>query len=93
MAGNLQSGFTNNINTIAIRAFGNKNQIVTDRAIDIDGDGTVESVTITTTERAGNKVKNVVTKPDGVARTVVDETFETDGGINTSGDEFTEGVG
>jgi hypothetical protein len=91
MATDLNAGFTNNINTIAIRGAGTVVQRYTDRAIDIDGDGAVETVSIVTTPR-GQKVSDVVTIPAGVARTLIDQTNETDGGVNTEGEEFTEGV-
>jgi hypothetical protein len=93
MAGDLQAGFFNNVNISAIRACGTVVHIVTDRAIDIDGDGDEEVVTVTTTERAGNKVKHTFTKPAGIARSVVDQSNETDGGVNITGDEYTSGVG
>lgn len=94
MAGDLQAGFTNNINIIAIREAGNNGKTYTDRAIDIDGDGNVETVTVTTDDnsRGGNKVRHTYTKPDGVARTPVKRPTETDLGINTDGSEFTQGV-
>lgn len=93
MAGNLNAGFSNNVNISAIRAGGNLVHLVTDRAIDFDGDGNEEAVTVVTTLRPNGKVKHVVTKPAGAARTVVKQTNETDGGVDVTGDEFTEGVG
>lgn len=94
MAGDLQAGFSNNVNTVAIREAGNNVKVYTDRAIDLDGDGNVETVTVTTDDnsRGGNKVRHTVTKPDGVARTPVMRPTETDGGVNVEGSEFTEGV-
>lgn len=92
MGGNIADGYKNNTNIIVTRA-GNKNHVYTDRPIDIDGDGIDEEVTVVTTQKGGNKVKNVATKNAGSARTVVDETFEPDGGINLTGDNNTEGVG
>lgn len=92
MAGDLQAGFTNNINGITVRAAPTANQLITDRQIDFDGDGVQEVVTVVTTQREGNKVKNVVTTPAGVARTIIKQTAEGDGGVNTSGSEFSEGI-
>lgn len=92
MAANLNAGFSNNVNISAIRAGGNKVHLVTDRAIDFDGDGNEEAVSVVTTLRADGKTKHVVTKPAGVARSVVKETNETDGGVNIAGAEYTEGV-
>lgn len=89
MASDLNSGFTNNVNTIVLRGASTSVQRYTDRAIDIDGDGNVEVVSIVTTPR-GQKVTDTVTVPAGVARTLVDHTTETDGGVNTDGNEFTE---
>lgn len=93
MAGGLNSGYSNNINVLAIRACGTQNQIVTDRAIDYDGDGSKEAVTVATTLRANGKVKHTVTTPTGAARTIVKQSNETDGGVNVTGSEFTEGIG
>lgn len=90
MASDLNSGFSNNINTISIRTCGTSVQRVTDRAIDVDGDGVEEQVSVAVTPR-GQKVKNVVTTPAGAARTVLEQTVEADGGIDTTGTEFTEG--
>ena len=101
MATALNPGFLNNINVIQIRVNGAHMQRVTDRAIDIDGDGDKEKVTIThvsgdatgTPSSPGGKVRNIVIIPAGSARTVVSEVSETDGGIHLDIDvlEFTEG--
>jgi len=91
MASDLNAGFTNNVNTIAIRGGGTTVQRYTDRAIDTDADGNVEVVSIVTTPR-GQKVSDVVTTPAGVARTLLENTVEPDGGINVTGEEFTEGT-
>jgi len=91
MAGNLNAGFTNNINTISIRTAGTSVQRVTDRAIDIDGDGVKESVTVTTPN--GQTVIQTVSVAAGSARSVLEQTVETDGGVDTSGTEFSEGNG
>lgn len=97
----LNSGFTNNINVIEIRTNGAHSQRVTDRAIDLDGDGSKEQVTIAVTaghaagtpSAPGGKITQVVTIPAGVARTIVSEVTETDGGVHTDKDvsQFTEG--
>lgn len=96
MAGDLQAGFSNNVNVVAIRAQATTDHIYTDRAIDLDGDGTIESVTETHVSghapAGGGKVRTTITKPDGIARSVVSRTTETDSGVNISGSEFTEGV-
>ena len=86
MPANLNVGFVNNINTIQVRTSGSSMQRLTDRAIDVDGDGNVEVVTI-----SGFGTSAIITKPVGIARSVVDQTFESDGGINVSGSEFTTG--
>ena len=91
MASERNAGYSNHINTISVRGAGTVVHRYTDRAIDIDGDGDVEAVSIVTTPR-GQKVSDVVTIPAGVARTLIDQTTETDGGVNTDGEEFTEGV-
>ena len=69
MAGDLQAGFVNNINVITIRTNGVSLQRVTDRPVDLTGDGTEET--------GGHEV--------------MDNVVESDGGVNTSGAEFTEG--
>ncbi len=92
MAGNLNAGYNNNVNTVAIREAGNNAKVYTDRAIDLDSDGNVEVVTVTREQRAGSKVKLTVTEPDGIARSPVKRLTETDGGVNTTGSEFEEGV-
>lgn len=102
MATNLNSGFENNINVIEIRTNGAHSQRVTDRAIDIDGNGEKEKVTIQVTagdavgtpSAPGGKITQTVTIPAGTARTVVSEVTETDGGVSLDRDvsEFTEGL-
>ena len=91
MATDLNAGYSNNINVISIRTAGTSVQRVTDRAIDVDGDGAVEAVSVVSTPKSGNKITNVVTTPTGAPRTVLEQTVELDGGIDTSGTEFTEG--
>lgn len=101
MATNLNAGYTNNINTIEIRVNGAHQQRVTDRKIDLDGNGTKESVTIThvsghavgTPSAPGGKVRTSVSIPAGVARTIVSQVYETDGGVTNDSNvsEFTEG--
>lgn len=102
MPTNLNPGYTNNINTIQIRTAGNKSQRVTDRPIDVTGDGNEEQVTIThvsgeavgTPSAPGGVTRSTVTIPAGSARTVIAETTEQDGGVHTDSDvtENTEGV-
>jgi hypothetical protein len=102
MPSTLNPGFTNNINTIQIRSNGTGMQRVTDRAIDFDGDGNVEQVSIThesghaegTPSAPGGKIRNTVTIPAGVARTVIERIAETDGGVHDDSDvsEYTEGI-
>lgn len=101
MPTNLNAGFANNINVIQIRVHGAHMQRVTDRAIDLDGDGNKEQVTIAhvsghavgTPSAPGGKIRNTVTIPNGTARTIVSEVTETDGGVTNNYDvlEFTEG--
>ena len=91
MATGLNAGYSNNINVIQIRVNGAHMQRVTDRAIDMDGDGEVEKVTITyvsgdatgTPSAPGGITRSTVTIPAGVARTVIQEVTEADGGVST----------
>ena len=102
MPSSLNPGFTNNINTIQLRANGAHSQRVTDRPIDVTGDGNEEQVTIThvsghavgTPSAPGGVTRSTVTIPAGSARTVIAETTETDGGVHTDAHvtEYTEGV-
>ena len=96
MAGDLQSGFKNNLNIITIRTDGTSTQRVTDRPIDIDNDGDIETVTITQTSGHGDgagshKVRYTVTKPAGIGHSVVQTSVESNGGIDITGSEFTKG--
>ena len=101
MPTSLNAGYTNNINTVQTRVNGAHMHRYTDRAIDIDGDGSKEAVTIThesghavgTPSAPGGKTRSTVTIPAGVARTVIQEVTETDGGVHTDSDvsQFTEG--
>lgn len=102
MATSLNAGFTNNINTIQVRVNGTHSQRLTDRAIDVTGDGNVEVTTVVhvsgdatgTPSAPGGKTRTTFTTPAGVARTVISEITETDGGVAKDFDvsEFTEGV-
>ena len=102
MATALNAGFVNNINTIQIRTSATSMQRVTDRSIDFDGDGAEESVTITyisgdatgVPSAPGGKMRNTVTTPTGVARTVIETIVESDGGLNSDRNvaEFTQGT-
>jgi len=69
MAGDLQAGYSNNINVVTIRTSGTSMQRESDRPVDLDADG-VEEI-----------------RKSGVMDTVVD----SDGGVDTTGSEFTEG--
>ncbi len=101
MATSLNPGYENNINIIQIRVNGAHMQRVTDRAIDINGDGVKEQVSIVVTagyaggtpSAPGGKITQIVTIPSGVARTIVSQVTETDGGVHTDDDvnQFTEG--
>lgn len=71
MAGDLNSGFKNNINVTTIRTSGTSLQRSSNRPVDLNGDG----------------IKEI--RKNGVMDTIV----ESDGGVNTSGNEFTEGNG
>lgn len=77
----INSGYKNNVNIIAMRGAKSSTQIYTDRKIDLNGDGVKETVSVTTTQRGGNKVKNVVTEPAGIARSVIRRTDDGDLGI------------
>ena len=97
----LTSGYSNNLNIIQVRTNGTTMQRLTDRAIDMDNDGSVEVVTLThvsghavgTPSAPGGKMRVTVTEPDGIARSVIKRSNETDGGLTTNStvDEFTEG--
>lgn len=93
MATALNSGFTNNINVLQVRTSGSSMQRLTDRTIDFDGNGVKERVTITTVPGGGSKVRETFIVPAGFNHTVVDTTYETDGGIDLDIDvaEFTKG--
>lgn len=99
MATSLNSGFTNNINVVQIRVSGSSMQRVTDRPIDFDGDGSEEEVSIVHVsgdagQAGGGKIRSTITKPIGIARSVIQSITEPDGGTHSSDDvlEFTEGV-
>ena len=98
MPSNLNPGFTNNINIIVVRTSGTSLQKLTDRSIDIDGDGDKEEISIVHVSgdaASGDKHKvNTVTTPRGFRNTIVDQPIETDGGVHTDAhvSEFTEGV-
>jgi hypothetical protein len=76
-------------------------QRLTDRPIDINGDGNEETVTVThvsghavgVPSAPGGKTRTTFTIPSGVARSVIHQVTETDGGVNSDFDvsEFTEG--
>jgi len=96
MAGDLQAGFSNHINVIQIRTSGSSSQRVTDRAVDVNGDGNDEQVVVSGGTQIGTSNKYnppaTVTKNTGAARTVLSTDVESDGGVDTTGSEFTEGT-
>jgi len=102
MATALNSGFTNNINTIQLRVNGAHSHRVTDRPIDVTGDGIEEQVTVAhvsghavgVPSAPGGVTRSTVTIPAGSARTIIAQVTETDGGVHTDNDvlENTEGV-
>lgn len=101
MATALNSGFSNDINIIQIRVGGSHSIRVTDRPIDLTGDGVKEKVSIVVTSGSavgvpsapGGKIQQVVTIPAGVARSIVSQVTETDGGVSNDRGvaEFTKG--
>ena len=100
MPSNLNSGFSNNTNLIQTRTSGTSMQRSTDRAVDVSGNGSDEAITIThVSGHAGNGgglVRSTVSggilhDTAGVARSVINRVMESDGGVNTTGTEFTEG--
>ena len=94
MAGSLNPNFSNNVNIVAIRPTATKTELYTDRAIDLNGDSIVEAVVVTITQEGpGNKIRRTVVETAGSSRTIVDNTNETDQGIDTTGVIFTTGVG
>lgn len=91
MANNLNSGYHNNINIIQGRTTGTGMQRYTDRAIDLDGNGVKEKVTIVTTPTGtGSKVIETVTTPAGAARTIIQNVVESDGGVYNNNINTTE---
>lgn len=101
MATDLNPGYENNINVIQLRVNGAHMIRVTDRPIDMNGDGIAEKVSIVVTSghaagtpsAPGGKITQVVTKPAGIARSIVSQITETDGGVTNDNNvtEFTEG--
>lgn len=101
MASDLNSGFQNNKNIITVRASATSTQKLTDRSIDLDGDGEKEQISIThisghavgTPSAPGGKIRETVVTPAGFKNTIVEQPVESDGGV-TANDaaEFTEGV-
>jgi hypothetical protein len=102
MPTSLTAGYKNNINTIQIRTSGSGMQRVTDRRIDIDGDGDLEYISVVhvsghaagTPEAPGGKKTNTTTIHDGFSRTVIQTVVESDGGVTTDANvsEYTKGV-
>lgn len=92
MAASLNAGFENNINNITVRASATKSHVYTDRNIDFDGDGVKEKRSSVGIPGSGNHITYVLTVPTGAAKTIVDESFETDGGVDKTGLTYTEGI-
>lgn len=102
MPTNLNPGFHNNKNILVVRTGGTSTQKLTDRSIDIDGDGDKEQQIIThisgeavgIPSAPGGKIRETVSTPRGFRGTILDQPVETDGGVHTSDhvEEFTEGV-
>lgn len=102
MPSNLNAGFNNNKNILVVRTSGVSTQKLTDRPIDLDGDGNKEAISIThvsghavgTPAAPGGKIRETVVTPQGFKNTIVDQPVESDGGVHKSDDvsEFTEGV-
>lgn len=102
MATSLNSGFSNNKNILVVRSSPTSYQKLTDRSIDIDGDGDKEEISIThvsghavgTPSAPGGKIRSTVVTPQGFKNTIVEQNVEGDGGFTSSFsvDEFTEGV-
>jgi hypothetical protein len=71
-------------------------QRVTDRRIDTNADGVKESVSLSVGTQIGTSNKfnppSEATVPVGAARTILETVAETDGGVDLSGTEFTEGT-
>jgi hypothetical protein len=102
MPSSLNAGFTNNINILAVRANSTVTQKLTDRSVDLDGDGNKEAITIThvsghaegTASAPGGRIVQTVVTPAGFKNTVMESVVETDGGVHTDEDvsQFTEGL-
>lgn len=94
MGSALTAGYTNNVNILQVRTCGSSMQRLTDRTIDIDGNGSKERVTITfvsggnpgTAAAPGGKLRETVSVPAGFNHTVVETTREPDGGIHLNND-------
>jgi hypothetical protein len=102
MPSSLNPGFSNNNNIIVVRSNGVGNQKLTDRSIDLDGDGIKEQISIVhvsgdatgTPSSPGGRIVETVTTPNGFRNTVVETIVESDGGVTTDNDvnEYTEGI-
>lgn len=102
MAAGITPGSTNNKNVITVRTNGVSLQKLTDRPIDITGDGVEEKIQIThvsghavgTPSAPGGVIRETVVTPNGFKNTIVDQPVETDGGVDTDRTRrlFTEGV-
>ncbi len=82
----INAGYSNNVNRVTIRGFGNVTQSLTDRNVDIDGDGIKEQDAIIHISGhgavGGGKVKYAFSEPIGSSRSVIKSTVEVDGGIS-----------
>jgi hypothetical protein len=102
MPSNLNSGFSNNKNVVTVRASATASQKLTDRSIDLDGDGEKEQISVVhvsghavgTPSAPGGKKIDTVTTPNGFKNTEMETVVESDGGVttNNSVSEFTEGL-
>ncbi len=89
MAALLQSGFSNNVNIVTIRASGARSHVYTDRAIDMNGDGVKESVTsVGVPTGTGTAVEQIVTRTQGSARTIVEGSDAEPGRNTQDGDTY-----
>jgi len=102
MPTSLNAGFSNNVNVVTVRSNGTATQKLTDRTIDLDGDGNKEQISIVhvsgdavgTPSAPGGKIVEIVTTPAGFKNTIMETVVESDGGVHSNNDvtEFTEGL-
>lgn len=70
----LKPGFSNNINIMSI-GNGSGAQLLTDRAIDINGDGSKETASFTSQYVTQYRSRNTYSDPAGASRTVVENAI------------------